>query len=127
MIDLLLANTLKSLLSTQFPEIYVGAPLDGETITLPAILIDLQSEVVVGSDLQRGSLTIAIESAADDTTREDHAARVEAVDAFLRPLSFEEYPLKLDKLVPVRIENRPVDRHWSTSLSYTAGFQRLTL
>ena len=125
MIDLTLTAEIADQLKAEFPECYVGSPLDVTTIVLPAILLEIRSSAVVGSPLQLGELSVMCESSADDTPKEDHAARVEAVDAFMRGIVVNVAAVKLSGIVAKDFENRPTDRHWVTSLSYTIGFEKL--
>jgi hypothetical protein len=125
MIDLTLTSEIVSQLKAEFPECYVGSPLDITTIVLPAILLEIRSSAVVGSPLQLGELSVMCESSADDTTKEAHAARVESVDAFMRSIVVEADVVKLSGIVAKDFENRPTDRHWVTSLSYTVGFEKI--
>jgi hypothetical protein len=126
MIDLTLTSEIVNQLKAEFPECYVGSPLDITTIVLPAILLEIRSSAVVGSPLQLGDLSVMCESSADDTSKEDHAARVEAVDAFMRGIFVDADAVKLAGIVAKDFENRPTDRHWVTSLSYTVGFEKVS-
>jgi len=125
MIDLTLTSEIVSQLKAEFPECYVGSPLDITTIVLPAILLEIRSSAVVGSPLQLGELSVMCESSADDITKEAHAARVESVDAFMRAIAVDADAVKLAGIVAKDFENRPTDRHWVTSLSYIIGFEKL--
>lgn len=125
MIDLQVTAEIRTRLATQFPDAYVGAPLESDNIELPAILLGIESDVVVGSPLQRGTLTASVQSSADDSTAEEHKAFAEAVDAFIRVQSIATVDLVMWPPVASRITTTQADRHWISELSYIIGFQRL--
>lgn len=122
MIDLQLAKILAGRLREEF-DCYVGAPLSPESIVLPAILIEIDSEVVVNSPLQRGTLKVAAQSSADDSTADAHADFAAAVDAFLRAQTIDDAPVKMWPPVAQRMINATTDRHWETQLEYVLGFE----
>lgn len=123
MIDLQLTQAIASRLATEFPAAYVGEPLSSGEISLPAILLSITSNAVPASPLQRGTLTVNVESSADDSTASAHAAFVLAVDEFVAALSFTEGSVRLAGIVRADLTNTPQDRHWQTALSYTVGFE----
>jgi hypothetical protein len=124
MIDLELAKILRARLASQFG-CYVGAPLAVESIILPAILLEIESEVVVGSVLQRGTLKVAVQSSADDSTADTHALFAKSVDLFLRAQTVEEAGVKMWAPVATRASNATGDRHWETSLEYVLGMEAI--
>lgn len=122
MIDLQISKVLSDRLRAEF-DVYVGAPLASESIVLPAILLEIDSDIVLGSPLQRGSLKVAVQSSADDSTAEAHAAFAAAVDAFLRAQEIDDSGLRMWPPVASRSANSVTDRHWETQAEYTIGFQ----
>lgn len=124
MIDLQIAKVISDRLREEFG-VYVGAPLASDSIVLPAILLEIDSDIVVGSPLQRGSLKVAVQSSADDSTAEAHAAFASAVDAFLRAQEIDDSGLRMWPPVAMRSNNAVTDRHWETQGEYTIGFQAL--
>jgi hypothetical protein len=124
MIDLQISKILSDRLREEF-DCYVGAPLASATIVLPAILLEIDSDIVVGSPLQRGSLKVAVQSSADDSTADAHAAFALAVDAFLRAQEIDDSGLKMWKPVASKSTNAASERHWETQAEYTIGFESL--
>lgn len=122
MIDLQLAKELRDRLADEFAGVYVGAPLDASEIALPAILLGIESDVVVGSPLQRGTLTASVQSSADDSTYDAHEAFAASVDAFLRAQEVDETGMRMWLPVAQRVSTTQADRHWVSELQYTIGF-----
>lgn len=121
MIDLDITKILAARLETQFPGVYVGSPLAPESITLPAILLEIDSEVVVGSGLQRATLKVSVQSSADDSTADAHAVFAKSVDLFLRAQTINEAGVYMWPPVASRTSNAVGDRHWESSVEYTLG------
>jgi hypothetical protein len=122
MIDGILAQAIATSIKAAFPNVYVGIPQDDGRITMPAITLQLRSDFVVGSPLERGTLTVMVSSQADDTTPADHAQFCYNVSAFMRTLSIQSDVVKLDGLVTASADEQHAERHWQTPLVYTIGF-----
>lgn len=122
MIDLQLAKELRDRLADEFADVYVGAPLDASEIALPAILLGIESDVVVGSLLQRGTLTASVQSSADDSTYDAHESFAASVDAFLRAQEVDGDGMRMWLPVAQRVSTTQADRHWVSELQYTIGF-----
>ena len=60
MIDGVLSEAVQEALSLALPGVYVGEPQDDQPIPSQAVLMELQSDIVVGSPLQRGTLTLNV-------------------------------------------------------------------
>lgn len=118
----LLCEEIKSQLQAAFPAVYVGLPQDDGRVTLPAIRLQLQSDVVVGSPLERGHLTVMAESQADDTTPTDHEFFARNVDSFMRGISINTTGVTLAGIVAENNSEDHQDRHWKTILNYIIGF-----
>jgi hypothetical protein len=122
MTDGLIAAAIQAALSTALPGVYVGEPQDDQPIPAQAVLMELQSDIVVGSPLQRGTLTLNAVSQADDYSRADHAEFTAAVDAAMRTLTIDSEAVQLYGVVAQSTDNLREERHWRTSLPYVIGF-----
>lgn len=122
MTDGLIAVAIQAALSTALPGVYVGEPQDDQPIPARAVLMELQTDVVVGSPLQRGTLTLNAISQADDYTRAQHAEFTAAVDLAMRTISITSASVQLYGVVAQSTDNLREERHWRTSLPYTVGF-----
>ena len=125
MIDLYLAKLLCQQLQTAFPDVYVGRPMSADDITLPAILVDIESDVVVGSPLQRGTLTVSVQSSATDATADEHGDLAALVDGVIRPLEVDMPAVKMWPPVANRVSEDRQENRWITTITYTIGFEAL--
>lgn len=122
MMDGLLCEEIRTALQAEYPGVYVGLPQDNEAIPTPAILLEMQSDVLLGSPFQRGSLTVNICSQADDTSPEDHTAFAAAVDASMRAVAWTPVTVKLYGIVCQSTNMLREERHWRTTINYVIGF-----
>ena len=122
MIDGILAQAIAASLRAEFPNVYVGIPQDDASIAMPALLMQLRSDFVVGSTLERGTLTINVCSQADDTTPADHAQLCLDVATFMRTITIDSDAVQLDGIVTASADEQHAERHWQTPLVYTIGF-----
>jgi hypothetical protein len=122
MIDGILAQAIATAISGAFPNVYIGTPQDNDSIAMPAILMQLRSDFVVGSTLERGTLTLNVCSQADDTTPAEHAKFCLDVATFMRTISITSDVVQLDGLVTASADEQHAERHWQTPLVYTIGF-----
>jgi hypothetical protein len=122
MIDGVFSAAVQTALSLELPGVYIGEPQDNESISSQAVLMELQSDVVVGSPLQRGTLTLNVVSQADDFSKADQAEFTAAVDAAMRSLVLDSDAVQLYGVVAQSTENLREERHWRTSLPYIVGF-----
>jgi hypothetical protein len=125
MIDLDITKILADRMAAQYPGVYVGSPLAPDSIVLPAILFEIDSDVVVGSSLQRANLKVSVQSSADDSTADAHALFARSVDVFLRAQTINEGGLYMWQPVPARTSNAVGDRHWETAIEYILGLEAL--
>jgi len=122
MIDGILSEAVQAALSLALPGVYVGEPQDDQPIPSQAVLMELQTDVVVGSPLQRGTLTLNVMSQADDFSKADQAAFASAVDAAMRTITLDSDAVQLYGVVAQSTDNLREERHWRTSMPYTVGF-----
>jgi len=122
MIDGILSEAVQAALSLALPGVYVGEPQDDQPIPSQAVLMELQSDIVVGSPLQRGTLTLNVISQADDFSKADQAAFASAVDAAMRSLTLDSDAVQLYGVVAQSTDNLREERHWRTSMPYIVGF-----
>jgi hypothetical protein len=122
MIDGIFSEAVQEALSLALPGVYVGEPQDDQPIPAKSVLMELQTDVVVGSPLQRGTLTLNVISQADDFSKADQAAFASAVDAAMRSISLTSIAVQLYGVVAQSTDNLREERHWRTSMPYTVGF-----
>lgn len=122
MTDGILADAVQAALSLALPGVYVGEPQDDQPIPSQAVLMELQTDVVVGSPLQRGTLTLNVISQADDFSKADQAAFASAVDAAMRSISIISGAVQIYGVVAQSTDNLREERHWRTSMPYIVGF-----
>lgn len=122
MIDGILSEVVQEALSLALPGVYVGEPQDDQPIPSQAVLMELQTDIVVGSPLQRGTLTLNVISQADDFSKADQAAFASAVDAAMRSISITSDAVQIYGVVAQSTDNLREERHWRTSMPYIVGF-----
>ena len=122
MIDGVLSEAVQEALSLALPGVYVGEPQDDQPIPSQAVLMELQSDIVVGSPLQRGTLTLNVISQADDFSKADQAAFASAVDAAMRSILITSDAVQIYGVVAQSTDNLREERHWRTSMPYIVGF-----
>jgi hypothetical protein len=122
MTDGIFSEAVQAALSLALPGVYVGEPQDDQPIPSQSVLMELQSDIVVGSPLQRGTLTLNVLSQADDFSKADQAAFAAAVDAAMRSLALDSDAVQLYGVVAQSTDNLREERHWRTSMPYTVGF-----
>jgi len=122
MIDGVFSAAVQTALSLALPGVYVGEPQDDQPIPAKAVLMELQTDIVVGSPLQRGTLTLNVISQADDYTRAQQAQFAAAVDAAMRSLVLASNAVQLYGVVAQSTDNLREERHWRTAMPYTVGF-----
>lgn len=122
MTDGILSAAVQAALSLALPGVYIGEPQDDQAIPARGVLMELQSDVVVGSPLQRGTLTLNAFSQADDYTKTQHSEFVAAVDLAMRTLEIESDAVQLYGVVAQSTDNLREERHWRTAMPYTVGF-----
>jgi hypothetical protein len=122
MTDGLLCEAIKGALLLEFPELYVGLPQDNAAIPAQCVLLELQSDIVVGSPLQRGTLTVHCCSQADDTTPDEHFAFAASIDAAMRTISWIPAGVQLYGIVCQSTNLLREERHWRTSTNYVLGY-----
>jgi hypothetical protein len=122
MTDGLLSEAIRDALLLEYPTLYVGLPQDNAAIPSPAVLLELQSDVVVGSPLQRGALIVHVCSQADDTTPEDHAAFAADIDASMRAITWTPAGVQLYGIVCQSTNLLREERHWRTAINYVLGY-----
>jgi hypothetical protein len=122
MIDGIFSEAVQEALSLALPGVYVGEPQDDQPIPAQCVLMELQSDIVVGSPLQRGTLTLNVISQADDFSKADQAAFAAAVDSAMRSISLTSTAVQLYGVVAQSTDNLREERHWRTSMPYIVGF-----
>jgi hypothetical protein len=122
MIDLLTCELIRDAIAGDLPGVYIGLPHDGDSITMPCTLLDLRGEAVVGGPLQRGALTAAVMSQADDSTVEQHIELVQDVTDAIKGVTITGEAVQIYGVVATGSEAQNTERHWVTNLLFTLGY-----
>lgn len=122
MIDLLTCEVIRDEIAPDFAGVYIGLPHDGDAITMPCVLLDLRGEALVGGPLQRGALTVAVMSQADDSTVQQHIDLVGEVTAAIKAVTGSGSAIQIYGVVATSSEAQNTERHWITNLQFTLGY-----
>jgi hypothetical protein len=121
-IDLLTCEVIRDEIAPDFTGVYIGLPHDGESITMPCILLDLRGDALVGGPLQRGALTVAVMSQADDSTVQEHIDLVQQATTAIKACTGSGSAVQIYGVVPTNSEAQNTERHWITNLQFTMGY-----
>lgn len=122
MIDLLTCEVIRDEIAPEFPGVYIGLPHDGNSITMPCVLLDLRGDALVGGPLQRGALTTAVMSQADDSTVTEHIELVQQVTTAIKSVTGAGAAVQIYGVVATSSEAQNTERHWITNLQFTLGY-----
>lgn len=122
MIDLKLVQEIAAHLRPLFPTVYVGGQHENTPITLPALLLDMKSEGVVGGPLQRGTLTAEISSQADDSNPASHADLTKGIGEAINSLTGVYGPIFIAGVVYESSDSFRSERHFQTNLQFIVGY-----
>jgi hypothetical protein len=122
MIDQYLINAIGGQLAGEFPGAHVGKMHDSAELALPAILIRLEGEAVVGANLYRGTFEAMVISSAEDATTLEHAELCQAVDAYLRQIQVDTDDVILCGIVATTTAPDVDGMQWRTTMRYTVGY-----
>jgi hypothetical protein len=121
-IDLKLIQQITNLLKPQFPGLYIGGQHENTPITLPAVLLDMKSDGVVGGPLHRGTLTVEVTSQADESNPSLHGDLVENVGAAIDALTGSTGYATIAGVVYNSSDSFRAERHFQTNLQFIIGY-----
>lgn len=122
MTDQFLVTAIGDVLATEFPAMYIGRQHTAAEMQLPAILLKIEAESVVGSPLYRGTLEVALVTASQDTTTAQQALWAQEIDAVIRTLNISTAVVVLFGVVPTTTQPSVNGNQFVTTLNYTVGF-----
>jgi hypothetical protein len=122
MIDLLTCEVIRDEITPDFTGVYIGLPHDGDSITMPCVLLDLRGDALVGGPLQRGALTAAVMQQTDDSTIAEHIELVQQVADAIKGVTGTGSEIQIYGVVAMNSENQNTERHWITNLQFTLGY-----
>lgn len=122
MIDQHFVDLVATQISVALPQLFVGRQHDSTEIELPAVLLSVEGEAVVGSRIYRGTLTAIVISSSDDSTSADHAARSFQVDSAIRETSGSSEFCTICGIVPKQTSPDVEGTLWKMRLEYTVGY-----
>jgi hypothetical protein len=122
MMDLLTCEVIRDEIAPDFDGVYIGLPHDGDSITMPCVLLDLRGDALVGGPLQRGALTAAVMSQTDDSTVAQHIELVQQITDAIKGVTGTGSEVQIYGVVAVTSENQNTERHWITNLQFTLGY-----
>lgn len=127
MIDLILIQQIAAALRDAFPDIYIGGQHENTPITLPAVLLDIKSEGVVGGPLNRGTLTAEVTSQADESNPADHGGLVRQISNAIIALTGSEDQIKIAGVVYNSSDSFRAERHFQTNVQFIVGYHEANL
>lgn len=122
MIDQPFVSAVAAALRLAVPAVFVGAQHTRDEITLPGVLLKLESDAVVGGPLFRGTLEVTAITHSADSTTEEHSALVQEIDGAMRTLTLDSEVVALYGVVPTSSVPSIDNNQWHTTLSYIVGF-----
>jgi len=122
MIDQFLVTAIGDALATEFPAFFIGRQHTAEEMQLPAILLKIEAESVLGSPLYRGTLEVALVAASSDTTTAQQAAWAQEIDTVIRELEISTATVALFGVVATSTQPSVNNNQFVTTMNYTVGF-----
>jgi hypothetical protein len=123
MIDQLLVDEIGNALEVSLPGVFIGRMHNNEEVTLPAVMLQIEGEALLGSGCYRGTLQATAVSASADSSSADHAALCSSVDQLIRALSISVPPdVALYGIVATSTAADVDQNQFRTTLSYTVGY-----
>lgn len=123
MIDQFLIDAIGDAIAPALPGVFIGRQHTHDEISLPAVLLSVEGEAVVGGPLYRGTLTVVAVSASADTTSAEHAAFCAAVDEEIRALVISDPPtVALYGVVATGTAADIDNNQFRTALTYVVGY-----
>lgn len=122
MIDLPLCQAIRETLSPSFPGLFIGVPHEPESITIPACVLNLAGDFVVGGPLSRGTLEVTVMTSCNDYTTEQHAQLVKDVAEAVRDVVVDSEVVQLYGVVPTSTRSETQGNHFETVLTFIVGY-----
>jgi hypothetical protein len=122
MIDLPLCQAIRETLSPSFPGLFIGVPHEPESITIPACLLNLVGDAVVGGPLVRGVLEVTVMTSSNEYTSSQHAQLVRDVAEAVRDVVVDSEDVQLYGVVPSTTRSETQGNHFETVLTFVIGY-----
>jgi len=122
MIDLPLCQAIREKIAPEFPDVFIGVPHEPQSITIPAFILNLSGEAVVGGPLVRGSLEVTVMTSSNEYTTQQHADLVRDVAEAVRDIVLESDVVELYGVVPTSTKSETDGNHFQTILTFIVGY-----
>lgn len=122
MIDQLLIDAIGDALEAELSGVFVGRQHTAEELALPAVLLKIESESVVGGPLYRGTIEAVVISQSSESTTAQHATLCQEVDTVFRSLSISSPSVALYGIVATTASPDVDGGQFRTSLNYITGY-----
>lgn len=122
MIDLPLCQAIRETIAPEFPDVFIGVPHEPSAITIPALVLNLSGEAVVGGPLVRGTLEVTVMTSSNDYSTEQHAQLVKEVAEAVRDVVISSEVVSLYGVVPTSTKSETDGNHFETILTFIVGY-----
>lgn len=122
MIDLPLCQAIRDTLAPEFPGVFIGVPHEPASISIPACILNLSGEAVIGGPLVRGSLEVTVMTSCNEYTTQQHADLVKSVAEAVTEVVIESEIVNLYGVVPTTTKSETDGNHFQTILTFIIGY-----
>lgn len=122
MIDLPLCQAIRETIAPDFPGVFIGVPHEPASVTIPAAIMNLTGDAVVGGPLVRGSLEVTVMTSCNEYTTTQHAQLVKDVAEAVRDVVVESEVVQLYGVIPTSTKSETDGNHFQTILTFIVGY-----